>query len=156
MDNRSFAALVIGVLAAGAIYLAISSQAPEYNAGFSIILTRDASTVLADADIVSYSASTHELKLTSECEVRIEEGKYLEGPFSMIINGEVAFTGSFVPPFVSRSYPSSEVVIMCPSFDMDYGVMKIQLGYPWTEPGTPPLDDEKIVAYFALTGRLTP
>jgi hypothetical protein len=156
MDNKSLTAALIGVAAAVLLCFTLSSQAPVYGAGFSIILTRDASTVLSDADIVSYSASTHELMLTAECEERLEKGKYLEGQFSIIVDGETVLTGIFVPPFVSRSYPSSEVIIMSPNFNLNYGVMKIQLGYPWTEPGAPPLDDGKIAAYFTSTGRLTP
>jgi hypothetical protein len=156
LDNRSLAAAVVGVAAAVLLCFTISSQAPVYGAGFSIMLTQDASTVLSDADIVSYSASAHELRLTPECEARLEKGRYLAGPFTVVINGETVLSGTFVPPFVSRSYPSSEVVIMSPSFDLDYGVMKIQLGYPWAEPGAPELDDGKIVAYFASAGRLVP
>jgi len=145
---------VVGVAAAALLCFTIASQAPVYGAGFSIMLTQDASTILSDADILAYSASAHELRLTPECETRLKEGKYLAGPFNIVINGETVLSGTFVPPFVSRSYPSSEVVIMSPSFDLDYGVMKIQLGYPWTEPGAPKLDDAKIVAYFASAGRL--
>ncbi len=156
MDNRSFAAALIGIAAAGALFIVVFNQAPAYGSGFNIILTSDASTVLSDSDIVSYSASTHELRLTPECEARIAKVKYLEGRFFVVIDGETVLNGIFVPPFISRSYPSSEVVIMCPSFDLDYGVMKIQLGYPWAEPGAPPLDDGRIEAYFASTGRLVP
>ncbi len=154
MDTRSFAATSLGFVAALALWLAVLNQAPSFG-GFGI-LARDSSVVVSDADVVSYSASGHEMALTAECAARLEKGRYLEGPFSIVVDGDVAFTGTFVPPVISRSYPSSEVVITYPSFDLDYGVMKIQMGYPWAMPGTPDVDDSALVKHFAAAGRLAP
>ena len=53
--------------------------------------------------------------------------------------------GLFVPPITSRSYPSSQVVIMYPTFEMNYRVMKIQMGYPWDQPvSLDPRDNPRI------------
>jgi hypothetical protein len=80
---------------------------------------------------------------------------YLEGPFTIFLSGEEVLSGVFVPPIMSRSYPSSQVVITHPTFDSNYRVMKIQMGYPWDEPVSPdPRDDPRITQYFKATGRL--
>lgn len=120
------------------------------------VVARDSSIVVSDSDVVSYSASGHEFTLTSACATRLEEGDMLEGPFTIVINGNVELSGLFVPPIISRSYPSNQVVITYPSFDLDYGTIKIQMGYPWALPGTPDVEDSALVSYFSSTSRLAP
>ncbi len=119
-------------------------------------MASDGTVVVADADIVSYSTSGHEMTLTTECAARLEARRYLEGSFTIIVDSGVALSGTFVPPVISRSYPSSEVVITYPSFDLNYDTMKIQMGYPWAMPGTPSVADSGLVNYFASTGRIAP
>lgn len=94
--------------------------------------------------------------LTGECTERIRGMKgYLEGPFTIFVGGEDLLSGIFVPPIISRSYPPSQVVIVYPTFDMSYGVMSMQMGYPWGEPvGQDTRDDPRIAQYFGTTGRL--
>lgn len=124
--------------------------------GFSIILTEDNSEVLSDADIQSYNASSHELTLTDECADRMKNmRKPLKGDFVIIVDGEEDLRGVFVPPVVSRSYPSSDVVIVYPSLESYYKAMKIQMGYPWDQPsGYDPRHSSKMIQYFDAIGKL--
>jgi len=124
--------------------------------GFSVILTGDGTRLLSDADIQRYDAASHELTLTDECADRL---KRMRGPvmgdFVIMVEGEEDLRGVFVPPVVSRSYPSTVVVILYPSLDSDYGVMKIQMGYPWDQPsGYDPRQSSRMIEYFEGTGRL--
>lgn len=80
----------------------------------------------------------------------------LTGDFIITIDGEEVLRGIFVPPVVSRSYPSTEVVIVYPSFQSDYHTMKIQMGYPWDEPTEyDPRNDNMMMQYFDLLNKLT-
>ena len=125
--------------------------------GFSITLTKDGSRLLSDADIQNYNATSHELTLTDECADRMKKMREpLIGGFSIIIDGEEDLRGVFVPPTVSRSYPSSEIVIVYPSFESDYKIMRVQMGYPWDQPtDQDPRQNSKMIAHFDETGRLT-
>jgi hypothetical protein len=130
---------------------------PRYSEdGFNIILTKDSSKVLSGADIRSYNASSHELTLTDECADRMKNMREpLIGDFVIIVDGEEDLHGVFVPPIISRSYPSSEVVIVYPSFESDFKTMKIQMGYPWDQPtGYDPRQSSKIIQYFETIGKL--
>ena len=131
---------------------------PRYSEeGFSIILTKDNSKLLSDADIQHYNLVSHELTLTDDCADRMK--KLMELPnreFIVIVDDEEDLRGIFVPPFVSRSYPSTEVVIVYPSFESDYKTMKIQMGYPWDQPtDQDPRQSSKMIQHFEKTSRLT-
>jgi len=156
MDTRSLFAAFFGLIAALSLWMVLSLQFPFAVDGFGIISTRDSTIVVKDADIASYNAARHELILTTECAERIRGTKgYLEGPFTIIVGEEEVLNGIFVPPIISRSYPSSQIVITYPTFDSNYSMMKIQMGYPWDEPVSPdPRDDPRIANYFEATGRL--
>jgi len=130
---------------------------PQYaEEGFSVILTEDGSKVLSDADIQSYNASSHMLILTNECADRLKNmGKLLIGDFVIIVDGDEDLRGVFVPPIISRSYPSTEVVILYPSFESEYKAMKIQMGYPWDQPtGYDPRQSSKMIQHFENIGKL--
>jgi len=156
MDRRSLFAVSFGFVAALSLWLVVYLQSPVVGGGFGVVLTHDYTVVVTDADVEYYNITSHELTLTSECAERLKGMKgYLEGNFTIVVNGEEELSGIFVPPIISRSYPSSQVVIVYPAFDMSYGVMRIQMGYPWGEPvGQDPRDNPKIAQYFKGTGRL--
>ena len=131
---------------------------PQHNAdGFTLILSKDGTKILSDNDIECYNRSSHELILTEECADRLRKMKEpLTGDFIITIDGEEVLRGIFVPPVVSRSYPSTEVVIVYPSFQSDYHTMKIQMGYPWDEPTEyDPRNDNMMMQYFDLLNKLT-
>ena len=156
MEKWGILAVFFGLMAALSLWLVISLHSPIVMGEFGIVLTRDGTTVVNDADIANYNATSHMLTLTSDSAERIRGMKpYLVGPFTISVNGEEALSGIFVPPITSRSYPSTQIVITYPTFDSNYRVMKIQMGYPWDEPVTPdPRDNPRITQYFGVTGRL--
>ena len=100
--------------------------------------------------------SSHELILNEEYADRLRKREEpLTGDFIITIEGEEVLRGIFVPPVVSRSYPSIEVVIVYPSFQSDYQTMKIQMGYPWDEPTeNDPRNNSKMMQYFDSIGKL--
>jgi hypothetical protein len=156
MDRGSLSAAFIGLIVALTLWVVLSLQFPFNVGGFGIVSARNGVIVVNDGDIASYNTTDHEFMLTSEGAERIMKTKgYLEGPFIIIVGGEDIFNGLFVPPIISRSYPSNQIVITYPSFDSNYNMMKIQMGYPWDEPISPdPRDDPRIAKYFEITGRL--
>lgn len=156
MERRYLIATFFGLVAALFLWLFLSQQFSFATNGFGIISNLDGTIIVNDGDISGYNATFHEFILTTECAERIKKSKgYLEGPFTINVGGEEVLNGIFVPSIISRSYPSSQLVIIYPSFDSNYGVMKLQMGYPWDEPVNPdPRDESKITKYFESTGRL--
>jgi hypothetical protein len=134
-------------------------QSPPHPGEFAIILTLDNNKVVSDSDIRYYNVTSHEFTLTSECAERLKlMGWRLAGNFTIVVNGEVELRGIFVPPITSRSYPSGQVVIMYPGFElnsMSYRKIKIQMGYPWDQlVAIDPRDNPKIAEYFDGSGKL--
>jgi len=159
MDRRSPIVTTLGILAALSFWLLLINQSPTHRGEFAITLTQNNTMVVSDSDIQSYNVRSHEFTLTSECAARLKPmGWRLSGKFTLEVNGEVELMGIFVPPITSRSYPSSQVVIMYPTFELNslnYRVMKIQMGYPWDQPATPdPRDIPRIAEYFEGSGKL--
>ena len=157
MDKRSSIATIMVVLAALSFWFVMMNQSQFTSGDFGIYLTKDSLKVVSGSDIQYYNASSHELTLTSECAERLKAmGWQLSGDFTMIVNGEVALRGVFVPPIVSRSYPSSQVVMLYPALrSINYRVMKIQMGYPWDQPSGPdPRENSMIIDYFRGSGKL--
>jgi hypothetical protein len=154
MDKRSSIATILVVLAALSIWFVMMNQSQFTSGDFSIYLTKNNLKVVSDSDIQYYNASSHELTLTSECAERLKAmGWQLSGNFTMVVNGEVVLSGLFVSLVVSRSYPSSQVVMLYPTFN--YRVMKIQMGYPWDQPsGLDPRENPRIINYFEGSGKL--
>jgi hypothetical protein len=131
-------------------------QSPTHIGEFAIVLTLDNTKVVSVSDIRYYNVTSHEFTLTSECADRLKAmGWRLAGNFTIIVNGEVELRGIFVPPITSRSYPSSQVVMMYPTFELNYRVMKMQMGYPWDQPVALDLrDNPRIAEYFERSGKL--
>ena len=156
MDRSSSLATLLGIMAALSLWLIIVNQSQFFSGEFGIYLAKNNTKVVSDSDIQHFNASSHEFTLASECAERLKTmGWRLAGNFTIVVNGEVELSGLFVPPITSRSYPSSQVVIMYPTFEMNFMVMKIQMGYPWDQPVAPdPRDNPRIVEYFERSGRL--
>jgi len=159
LDRRTFVAIILGIVTALSLWLIMIYQSPTHTGEFAVILTLDNNKVLSDPDIRYYNVTSHEFTLTSECAERLRPmGWRLAGNFTIVVNGEVELRGLFVPPITSRSYPSSQVVMLYPTFglsSMNYRVMKIQMGYPWGQPvALDPRDNPKIAEYFERSGKL--
>ncbi len=152
-------ATILGVVFAFSLWYAISQTTPVAGSEFVIALGRNNTVVVSDSDILSYSASSHELRLTNDCADRLKPmGWRLSGDFKIIIGGEPVLAGVVVPPIVSRSYEANQVVLLYPDNDMDYTVMKLQMGYPWDMSialsSINPLDNALIVSHFRDAGKL--
>ena len=157
MDKRSSTAAILAVLAVLSFWFVMMNQSRIKSVDFSIYLTKDSLEVVSGSDVRLYNASSHELTLTSECAERLKAmGWRLAGDFTIIVDEEVVLSGVFVPPFVSRSYPSNQVVMLYPTFEStDYRVMRMQMGYPWDQPSDPdPRENPVIVDYFEGSGKL--
>ena len=159
MDRRSSIATILGIVTALSLWLIVIYQSPTQKGEFALILTLNNTKVGSDSDIQYYNVTSHEFILTSECAERLKPmGWRLSGNFTIIIDGGVELRGIFVPPITSRSYPSSQVVITYPTFDLNslnYRVMKIQMGYPWDQPvALDPRENPRIAEYFERSGKL--
>ena len=157
--DRSSIATILGIVAALSLWLIMIYQSPTHPGEFAIILTIDKTKVVSDSDIRYYNVTSHEFTLTSECAEKLKLMEWrLAGNFTVVVNGQVELRGIFVPPITSRSYPSSQVVIMYPGFELDsmsYRIMKIQMGYPWDQPmAIDPRDNPRIAEYFDGSGKL--
>ncbi len=155
MKRTSILAL-LGILTTLSFWFFLYYQSQIYAGTFGIYLVRNNTEIVSNADIQSYNVTSHELVLTSECAERLETTKgYLEGDFAIVVGGSKELHGLFVPPMVSRSYPSNQVVIVFPSFESSFKTMKIQMGYPWDQPsGQDRRENPRIAQFFERTGRL--
>jgi hypothetical protein len=160
LDRRTSIVTILGIVAALSFWLILIYQSPTYTGEFAIILNQDNNKVVSDSDIRYYNVTSHEFTLTSECAERLKTmGWHLAGNFTIMVNGDVELRGIFVPSITSRSYPSSQIVIMYPAFDLNslnYKIMKIQMGYPWDQPGAPdPRDNLRLAEYFERADKLS-
>jgi hypothetical protein len=156
MERKTSLATMLIILAALSLWLVMYKQSQILTGEFGIYLTKDNIKVVSESDIRYYNVTSHEFTLTSECSERLKATRgYLEGNFTIVVHGEVELRGLFVPPFISRSYPSSQVVIVYPTSESSYQTMKIQMGYPWDQPtGLDPRDNPRITRYFEGSGKL--
>jgi hypothetical protein len=151
----AFVVLVFGIALIG-IWFALDSQLQVSREGFGIYLLENDTLIISDVDMLSYNKTNHGIDLTDECAKRLEEVKTpIFGRFVIRINAEEIYYGTFVPSFVSRSYPSSEPVIMTPPLSGSYDFVKIQMGYPFNQPpDVDPRNNSKIFDYFQKAGKL--
>jgi hypothetical protein len=110
--------------------------------------------IISDVDIISYNKTSHEIRLTIEAVKKIEEIQTdLYGQFVIKINGNEVYKGTFVPPYVSRSYDSTEIIIVPIIED---NIIRIQMGYPATEvSGEDPRNNVSLFEHFDKTNKLT-
>jgi len=157
MEKRTFLVILsVAVVSLFILWFYVNHQMQPSKNGFGIYLSENSVQVISDADVLYYNRTSHEMTLTNECAERMKNMKEpLHGGFVVKLDGEELYRGTFVPPIVSRSYPSTEVVIVYPSFSESYSTMKIQMGYPWDQPtGQDPRNNTKILQHFEKSGRL--
>ena len=124
---------------------------------FGIYITKDSAQVLSGVDVIFYNVTSHEFTLTIACTARLQEMRPPPmGAFAVRVSGRDVLVGLFVPPVTSRSYPPEQVVITYPDIELRYGVMKIQMGYPWDYPpkGVDPRDVPELTQFFESVGKL--
>jgi hypothetical protein len=157
VDKRTSIVILLGaVVSLSIVFLYVNHQTQISKNGFGIYLTQNDFKVISDADVQNYNMTSHELTLTNECAERMKKMKEpLRGDFMIIIDGKEDLQGVFVPPIISRSYPSTDVVIVFPTFEESYKIMKIQMGYPWDQAiGLDPRENSRIIQHFEKTERL--
>jgi hypothetical protein len=162
LDRETYIATILGIATALILCLLIAYQSPIQSGEFAIILTLNNTKVVSDSDIIHYNITSHEFILTRECTERLKTmgWRLAESNFTIVVNGNVELSGIFVPPVVSRTYPSSQVVITYPNImsstgSMNFEVMKLQMGYPWNQPiSSDPRNNPRIAEYFERSGRL--
>jgi hypothetical protein len=144
--------VLITICIAFASWWFLYSQPLKKN-GFGIYLLENNSLIISDENIISYNKTSHEIRLTQEQIGKIEETQAsLYGRFVVRINENEIYRGIFVPPYISRSFPSSEIVII-PIVQNEN--LKIQMGYPAEEfSDEDPRNNVKIFEYFEKTKRL--
>ena len=148
---------VVGLLIGLVIILVWRYQSQQsVDNEFSIVLTEGNEVLLTDDDILHYNSTCYTLKLSTKAVNRLKNrDQPIFGDFTIIIKGESDLQGVFVPSIVSRSYPSTTIVIVYPSIESEYSIMRLQMGYPWDQPPSPdPRQDTKMTQYFKELGKL--
>jgi|GEM_PF-3561498 len=121
---------------------------------FGIYLLGNDKLVISDEDIVWYSRTTHEIRLTELGAEKIEglQVSVYGSPFVVKIGGEKIYNGLFVTPVSSVSQSPSEVVI---ETVVQNNTIKIQMGYPPSQFGAEdPRNNSKIFDYFQSIKKL--
>jgi hypothetical protein len=157
MERRTLlGVLLASVVSLSALWFYVNHRTQPSENGFGIYLSENNAQIVSDADVLRYNRTSHEITLANGCAERLQSMKEpLRGNFTVKLDGEEMYRGIFVPPVVSRSYPSTEVVIVYPSISDSHSIMKIQMGYPWDQPtGQDPRNNTKILQHFEQSGRL--
>ena len=145
LKHAATGSVVAIVVFAVAGYFLLSHQ---LQGSFGIYLLENNTLVISDEDIVWYSRTSHEIRLT-ELGVKKIEGLQVSvygSPFVIKINGEKIYNGSFVTPISSIPQPPSEVVI---ETLVQNNTIKIKMGYPPSQFGAEdPRNNPKIFDYF--------
>lgn len=122
--------------------------------GFGIYLREDDRLVVSDKDFVSYSQTSHEIKLTKHGVGKIEalNISVFGDPFVVKIDREEIYNGTFMSPISSLPIASSEAVIVTL---VQNDIIRIQMGYPGIEPtDRDPRNDSRVFDFFQKTGKL--
>jgi hypothetical protein len=126
----------------------------QLQGSFGIYLLENDKLVISDEDIVWYSRTSHEIRLT-ELGVKKIEGLQVSvygDPFVVKIGGEKIYNGLFVTPISSIPQPPSVVVI---ETLVQNSTIKIQMGYPSSKFGAEdPRNNPKIFDYFQSIKKL--
>jgi hypothetical protein len=152
--------------------LSLSGCAPAKGEGFAIYLTAHDTTaseigtmghrelagtpIISLSDIVSYSASTHEIELTPGAYERVET---LEVPvsgkaFAVCVDGQPIYWGAFWTPISSLSFDEVTILLFKGS---ESRIIGLELGYPESPEffrGEDPRSDARILKSLKQAGKL--
>jgi hypothetical protein len=148
---------VVGLLLGLVIILVWRYQSQQsVDNEFSIVLTEGNEVLLTDDDILHYNSTSYTLILSTKAVNRLKNrDQPIFGDFTIIIKGESDLQGVFVPSIVSRTYPSTTIVIVYPSIESEYSLMRLQMGYPWDQPSDhDPRKGTKMTQYFKENGKI--
>jgi hypothetical protein len=145
--------LLIAFLIITGIFAAIAaigcfSLSHQSEGSFGIFLSENNSLVISDEDIVWYNKTSHEIKLTQAGATKIEElhVPVFGSQFTVKIDGQEIYNGTFMTPISSLPPPPSDVIIE--TLVQNYTI-RIQIGYPSSQPtGTDPRINSKVFSHF--------
>jgi hypothetical protein len=132
-------------------------------AGFNMVILSDNSTLLTDADIVSFNSTSQELILVQNASERLKQAGHslynFTNPVSIRVNGEEVYRGIFRSAVMSAVPQPPTVSILYPSITFPEGTEKdnvMRLFYPsFTPPDSMQAMNTKLVDFFNETDRLT-
>jgi hypothetical protein len=141
-----------------AIYLTATATPPAQNAALTDIEIAG-TPLVSGADIVAYSADTHEIELTAAAYSRIVALEVpVDGrPFVVCIDRRPTYAGAFWTPASSVSFDG--VIIMkplSPETASDRYVIRLELGYPGLDwfTGDDPRSDPAALEALERAGKL--
>lgn len=110
--------------------------------------------LLSLADIVSYTAATHEISLTPAAVERLEQSNLPGLPFVVTVEQRPIYAGEFMALTFSRS--SERVVILWPPLAGAANTIQLQLGYPGPDffRGDDPRADARVIEALSQAGKL--
>lgn len=110
------------------------------------------SPILSTKDIISYSKTTHEIRLTPEAYQRIRE-LVVPRAFAVAVHRAPVYTGVFWTPASSMSFDG---VVILKQLSEETTTIKIELGYPspFAFTGEDPRSDELVLKSLARIDRL--
>lgn len=160
----SLLAIIIAV-AAVVIYQSTLGSASENKpaTGFTMLYLSDNSTLLSDADILSFNSTSQEFTLTQNASQSLQQFGYslynFTNPVSIRINSEEIYRGIFRNAAMSAVPQPPTIAILYPSITFPEGTQKdnvMQLFYPsFTPPSEMSALNTKLLDFFGNTSRLT-
>jgi hypothetical protein len=156
---------VIVAVAAVVIYqntLAKTSESKPLT-GFTMVILSDNTTLLSDADIISFNSTSQEFTLTQNASQRLQESGYglynFTNTVSIRVNGEEIYRGIFRNAAMSAVPEPPTIAILYPSITFPEGTQKdnaMRLFYPsFTPPSDMQAMNAKLESFFEDTNRLT-
>lgn len=156
-------AIIIAV-ASVVVYQSTLGSASENKpaTGFTMVYLSDNSTLLSDADILSFNSTSQEFTLTQNASLRLQQaghGLYnFTNTVSIRINVEEIYQGIFRSAVMSAIPQPPTVSILYPSITFPEGTEKgnaMRLFYPsFTPPSDMQAMNAKLVVFFEDTNRL--
>jgi hypothetical protein len=138
-----------------AIYLLVENISPQIPANLDLV-ELSSQPILSSEDILSYTAATHEIEMTTEGYRAISA---LSVPvtglsFVVCVNHQPIYAGSFWPAYSSISFDG--IVIDPILATEEHPVIAIQLGYPGTDfySALDPRSDLRILQALDGAGKL--
>ena len=164
--NKVIKAIILAalLLPAAAVSSGCQGEATVNTEGLAFYLTAtpsaepepEDSPVIAMEDIIAYDWEAHEMRLTEEAYLRIDNLRPpVTGlPFAACVNGEIIYRGAFWPMYSSLSYEGMAIWV-CPILAETEQAVAISVGYPSPQFGGDDLrGDARIRQVLETSGKL--
>lgn len=156
---------IILAVAAIVVYQSTLGNAVENKpaTGFTVVYLSDNSTLISDADVLSFNSTSQEFTLTQNASQRLQQLGYslynFTNTVSVRINGEEIYKGIFRNAAMSAVPQPPTVAILYPSITFPEGTQidnVMRLFYPsFTPPSDMQTMNTKLVNFFEDTNRLS-